>query len=327
MATGDENFICDTCRKIDFKDLLWNPRKAKIWYEQPRWAEKNEPSPHTMRYSKDCELCALLFQRVPARKQEETLELRSFSLKTVCRWTQESNLDADHSVIMKIGLQFLQGFIDYSPDYVFCKLASNVSQCLYCVQPVQEAWDFAKARSWLDTCVTCHESTCKQEFIEIPGMNLIDCKDMVIVKAAEGLQWLALSYVWGVSHQVSTSTEHTGFREGSLIPSNLPGTVRDAISVTMQLGYRYLWVDEYCIDQSNDEHRNAQIKSMDQIYCGADLTIVAAAGEDKTYGLPGVEPTKRKGSKVVCMEDVVIFSNGPEPDSQAKQSKWFTRAW
>jgi hypothetical protein len=147
---------------------------------------------------------------------------------------------------------------------------------------------------------------------------------MVIVKVAEEMRWLALSYVWGVNLQTG---DHAGYREGSSISLDIPGTVKDAISVTLQLGYRYLWVDEYCIDQNDDNHRNDQIKRMDQIYRGADLTIVAAAGENKVYGLPGVESTKRKDNKVVCVEDVVVFSNGPEPNVQAKQSKWFTRAW
>jgi hypothetical protein len=107
----------------------------------------------------------------------------------------------------------------------------------------------------------------------------------------------------------------------------MPGTIKDAISVTLQLEYRYLWVDEYCIDQNDNDHRNDQIKKMDQIYRGADLTIVAAAGESKKYGLPGVGSRKRKDRKVVSVKDVVVFSNGPQPDNQARLSRWFTRAW
>ena len=158
-------------------------------------------------------------------------------------------------------------------------------------------------------------------------MNLIDCVDMAIVTANESSRWLALSYVWGVNQQSPLSVDSTRFRKGSRLPPDIAGTVRDAISVTKQLGYRYLWVDEYCIDQSNESQRNEQISRMDQIYRGADLTIVAAAGEDKAYGLPGVNATKRKNVKIVCINDVVLFSNGPKPDEEARKSKWFTRAW
>lgn len=318
MVSGDEDFICETCRKIDFKDLLQNPRQA-----QHPW-ETSEPSPHRMRYSEDCKLCLLMFQDVSPRKIEKTFELRSYSFKKMSHWAEETNLDARDSVLLKIGLQKPGGFFSYPDDDVFCKLGSDSSQALYCAQPVQESWDCAKARLWLETCLKCHESVCKQDFLRIPSMNLIDCKEMVIVEAAQEMRWLALSYVWGINLQTE---DHGGYRAGSSIAFDIPGTVKDAISVTLQLGYRYLWVDEYCIDQNNDSHRNDQIKRMDRIYRGADLTIVAAAGENKTHGLPGVGLTKRKDRKVVCVEDVVVFSNGPDPNVQSEQSRWSTRAW
>jgi hypothetical protein len=86
-------------------------------------------------------------------------------------------------------------------------------------------------------------------------------------------------------------------------------------------------VDEYCIEQGNNTQRAAHIKSMDQIYQGADLTIVAAAGQNKVYGLPGVGLTLRKNGPVMYRDGMIIFSNGPESDQDICQSKWFTRAW
>jgi hypothetical protein len=45
------------------------------------------------------------------------------------------------------------------------------------------------------------------------------------------------------------------------------------------------------------------------------------------HGLPGVGSTKRKVGSVVHVGDVLVFSNGPSPYSQTKESDWFTRAW
>lgn len=165
---------------------------------------------------------------------------------------------------------------------------------------------------------------CKQDLAQIPGMNLIDCENMIIAKAVQGMRWIALSYVWGIDAQVE---DCQGYREGSGVSFKTPETIKDGIRVTLQLGYRYLWVNEYCIDQRDDNHRQEQIGSMDQIYRGADLTIVAAAGDSKIYGLPGVASTKRKDRKIVHIGDVVVFSNGPRPDREVKETKWFTRAW
>jgi hypothetical protein len=103
--------------------------------------------------------------------------------------------------------------------------------------------------------------------------------------------------------------------------------MQDAITATKQLGYRHLWVDEYCIEQGNKTQRAAQIESVDQIYQSVDLTVVAAAGQDKAYGLPGVGLTLRKNGPVMYRDGMIIFSNGPRPDQDIYQSKWFSRAW
>jgi hypothetical protein len=77
------------------------------------------------------------------------------------------------------------------------------------------------------------------------------------------------------------------------LPAVLPRTIEDCITVAIQLGYRHLWVDRYCIRQSDKDDVKQQINFMSDIYGCADATIVASAGKDPTYGLPGVEVTPR----------------------------------
>lgn len=112
-----------------------------------------------------------------------------------------------------------------------------------------------------------------------------------------------------------------------MLPDRLPRTVEDAIAVTRNLNYRYLWVDELCIDQSDPTHRMSQIGKMDQIYQGADLTIVAAYGNNKKCGLPGVNKTPRERHTAVHLQTATVFSIGPDPRSSLKASTWWTRAW
>lgn len=52
---------------------------------------------------------------------------------------------------------------------------------------------------------------------------------------------------------------------------------------------------------------------MDRIYGGADLTIVAAAGNDKNYGLPGVSSTPRVASRVCQLDEGLMFNLNPDP--------------
>jgi hypothetical protein len=73
-----------------------------------------------------------------------------------------------------------------------------------------------------------------------------------------------------------------------MLPANLPATIEDAIQVTQNLGFQYLWVDKYCvlqIDQSDFKH---QIRQMHLIYRSAQITIIAGGGMDAVSGLEGI---------------------------------------
>jgi hypothetical protein len=55
-----------------------------------------------------------------------------------------------------------------------------------------------------------------------------------------------------------------------------------------QLGLKYLWVDCYCVDQSDYEERQAQIESMHLVFECAYVTIVALDAENMEEGLSGL---------------------------------------
>jgi hypothetical protein len=63
--------------------------------------------------------------------------------------------------------------------------------------------------------------------------------------------------------------------------------------VAINLDIPFLWVDRYCIDQANSEEKHDLIRNMDRIYEGAEITIIAATGDDPHHGLPGVRGTPR----------------------------------
>lgn len=65
-------------------------------------------------------------------------------------------------------------------------------------------------------------------------------------------------------------------------------TVEDTILGTLKLGYHYLWVDRYCIDQNDGHDKALQINQMDLIYQEAEITVIATVGDDPSFGLPGV---------------------------------------
>jgi len=96
--------------------------------------------------------------------------------------------------------------------------------------------------------------------------------------------------------------------------------------VASTLGVPYLWIDRYCIDQDNSEEKHDIIRRMNEIYSGAYLTIIAAAGAGPNHGLPGVGDTPRWPHYYIT----IGFHQFTELDStreQIKHSTWMTRGW
>ncbi len=66
---------------------------------------------------------------------------------------------------------------------------------------------------------------------------------------------------------------------------------------------------------------------MDAIYGNAELTIVAAAGEDQSHGLPGLNSRPRTAQRTAMAGSYRIVETLPDPHHKVSASRWFTRAW
>ncbi|KAK4034664.1 heterokaryon incompatibility protein-domain-containing protein [Parachaetomium inaequale] len=162
--------------------------------------------------------------------------------------------------------------------YRLTKVVSGEQRVVLPREVTAEA-DMKWAGRWLACCRRNHLGCCaprKPQGATMRGFRVIDCTKAppVVVEVPWSEKYVALSYVWG------PSTE------------DWPRTVTDAVHVTKELGERYLWVDRLCIDQNNLDEKMALIARMDDIYAGAEFSIVNAAGDART-GLPGVLGTQR----------------------------------
>jgi heterokaryon incompatibility protein (HET) len=139
--------------------------------------------------------------------------------------------------------------------------------------------------------------------------------------ATEDTQYVALSYVWGKPRGDSNHNQ-----EETSLENGMPGTIQDGILVTQQLGFKYLWVDKYCIGQ-NDSDKHEQIQQMDKIYENAEVTLVGTAGEDAQHGLPGVGETPRSAQGVADYGNFSIFSTVSGTHDTILSSTWNRRGW
>jgi hypothetical protein len=167
-------------------------------------------------------------------------------------------------------------------------------------------------KEWLEYCKRHHQKLCGDAKNWPTSLRLIDCDTLEVVAASENLSYVALSYVWG---------------SGNVQDESFPKTIRDAIAVTKALGYNFLWVDKYCINQNNSKEKHDQISQMDSVYNAADITIIAADGDGADAGLPGVLDTARVTHPVIEMGEFDLLYHPPHPYQTIRQSKWFTRGW
>ncbi|CAJ2510348.1 Uu.00g050510.m01.CDS01 [Anthostomella pinea] len=158
---------------------------------------------------------------------------------------------------------------------------------------------------------------------DVLPVRVIDCHEHEIVSVQEPLDYFALSYVWGPASVAAQDPAPPG----KSLPEHLPATVEDAMTVVKQLGYRYLWVDRYCLDQSDTAEFQAQLNQMADIYRHALATIIAAAGDSADYGLPGVSIRARARQPRIRIGAYTLWSSMTDPRKVVRETKWMTRAW
>ncbi|GAW26113.1 putative tol protein [Rosellinia necatrix] len=195
---------------------------------------------------------------------------------------------------------------------------------LFIPRQTPDRYDPATIRSWIEYCQR-HHKLCLPESSVVKDLKLIDCETRMMRVAAPDDQYVALSYVWGKpgSHS-DRDTLHVGSSTEPL--AALPKVIDDAISVTRSLGYRYIWVDKFCIGQEDSNTKRSMIQQMHVIYEKAELTIVAASGSDQHYGLAGVS-TRRLGNQMAINLGTARLSWVIDPQHSIRGSQWSTRAW
>ncbi|KAK5700411.1 hypothetical protein LTR17_022944 [Elasticomyces elasticus] len=101
--------------------------------------------------------------------------------------------------------------------------------------------------------------------------------------------YIALSYTWGTAPPVwQTVKANLRERQSTLSYDDLPRTLQDAVTTTVKLGLRHLWVDALCICQDDDDDWAKEASRMAYIYMNAHVTLAADASKGSTFGMYNV---------------------------------------
>lgn len=175
----------------------------------------------------------------------------------------------------------------------------------------------------MELCHKRHEIHCNHPIQYIENMKLLDCWTMEITECKAAMPYVVLSYVWGGR----TKGQDWDYKKSSITLESLPKTLQDSVKLTRLLGYQYIWIDQICIDQTQVTEKHQQIQQMDKIYNGAELTIIAAAGEDAECGLPGISSSRAHSNSTIDFGHAKIFPITIPPDRECAESKWTQRGW
>lgn len=199
------------------------------------------------------------------------------------------------------------------------------------LQPIARLIDYRVVREWIDSCVHTHQCRTVDRgknlrySYSVPGLKVIDCEHRLIRDLPATASYVTLSYVWGNPKDQSVGQARLESPAPELLPQDLPATIEDAIKVTLALGHDYLWVDRYCLNKSSEDF-HAQLRQMDKIYAGSALTIIAAAGSDGSYGLPGVS-RQRVVNQSFYFGRRILYSTPLFSRETLESTTWSSRGW
>jgi hypothetical protein len=142
-------------------------------------------------------------------------------------------------------------------------------------------------QSWLKTCSEQH-SNCDHPSIgdwtptRVLDLGITSSTWKLCIPAVDRVpvpRYTTMSYCWGDAHFLKlTSDDLETFRSGLPI-SSLPQAFQDAISITRDLGIRFIWIDALCIFQDLKDDFARECTSMSKIYTNSSCNIVATFGK------------------------------------------------
>jgi hypothetical protein len=307
LRVSDTLKLCEACEKrlSEFSNV-----RVTDLQRQVRGAPASIPIPSFRFECLTCALCTMLRAYFARNKctdrNQQVLHAFSFTrVSPIVRHTKGGNFWRNFDTVC---LKPPNGDIQ---EVIFCFCKADQQFLAFSPQSIRSMVDLACCNEWIQYCKDNHGETCGRSVAFPTDIALIDCASRKVVRFASRVPYIALSYGWGSG----ASENASGFSQ----------TVQDAIKVTNDLGYQYLWVDKHCINQDSS-HKLQQISQTDLVYSAADITIIAAAGIDAQSGLSGISDPRNE-RRVLELEQYRVLDVPEIPHTAIPKSKWSTRAW
>jgi len=173
------------------------------------------------------------------------------------------------------------------------------------------------------------------------SQDYIACR-LVAKKLSETPQYEALSYTWGtLARDVPIYVVPNPLPQDLIVTEALlmtPSLYSALTRLRQERTSRYLWVDQLCMDQTNNKERCEQVLLMDKIYQQSKRTIIWLGEEDENrwpveemIGLLSTDDCSPEADvetvKSLITADGLMGRQRQEAITGLLNRDWFTRAW
>lgn len=275
--------LCRTCAtRFD------NPQTEKFEYEgthHERYAELDRSA------DRGCYICVRLrieIQKTLGSNARPSLRGSTYQVRPthdLREWKLDIDLDLDHRTVHAhfIVVDHLQ----YPGEHFRGHISPNTRdpECM------------SLARAWLRECKENHtcQTACRSTIQGIYPTRLLQIRRsrngsmkirLQYPRVLPGeVEYLTLSHMWGKQKFLKLTTQNHDDLLDSIPLGSLSQTFRDALTVTAELGFQYLWIDSLCILQDDEQDWKNESGRMASIYKNAACNLCASASASDRNGL------------------------------------------
>lgn len=138
-------------------------------------------------------------------------------------------------------------------------------------------------REWLDDCDANHPRCQPSHGVGIPtrlldlGNSDNDFLRVYETKSSDTMPYVALSHPWGPRPHFCTEVSNIEKHKQEIDFNYLPATFQHAITITRNIGQRYIWIDSLCIIQGAGGDFDQEAPKMETIFSSAYCVLSASS--------------------------------------------------
>lgn len=236
--TPDEDSICYECRQVDWDSLTFLARnlEKKNTTRKFRMIRTIKANYEELAVS-SCKICRIFSVVMPRSLDQTVWYVGACPLWTTSEYYLPFHLGKKRNIttihVRPVGENTLE---ETSVCKYLAVIKDGEGSSSRTIPPRSIDYHWLKLLAQL--CEKDHKGHCRLGSlypISVPGLKVIKVSSRTVIEAPAECRYVALSYVWGKQPDVGPT----------LHLQRPPPLIEDAISVTIAMGYEYLWIDRY----------------------------------------------------------------------------------